>query len=516
MLTSRSPGSRCISGVVLALTFAAAHLPIEAEARSLNLHDLIEEESRQRALQQQKLDRFQDPKLFALLREANIALTNSDFTIAEIRARALIERSPASPQGWHLLGLALANLGDIDGAIDALDAADARYDVNAGPLVVKGELLLARGEAEAAREAFLAAIDKDPADWRAQESVASIALASGDVSSAISRLENVVKLAEPDYFDVRVRLASLYLGEERIEEAKGVLGSFAEANPDHAGVRIALGRIAFSEGRNDEATRLFDAAIALEPDVAQHRLFKARAELNARRFADAEATLTEAIAAFPDEPSLQLELGGLYGVTTDYARALGAFEAGAARWPDRPQFAAAASRAAYRLGDFETALAHAEAVAGRDSASATDQAWLGAVLERLDRPEPAIAAYEKAVAGDPSNWIALNNLASLIADKNPNRARDLARRALELSGGNDQVRATLGWALYKTGEAERSLAIFRDLAAGKPDSALYAYRLGRILTETGETEAGRAELARALAIDPVFPYAEDAKALLAP
>ena len=41
----------------------------------------------------------------------------------------------------------------------------------------------------------------------------------------------------------------------------------------------------------------------------------------------------------------------------------------------------------------------------KDAATAGDHFWHAVVLERLDRTEPAIAAYEKAVAGDGANWM---------------------------------------------------------------------------------------------------------------
>lgn len=514
MIASLFPASRFVAGAALALTLAAALLPCDAAARSLNLEDLIEQENRQRILEQQKLDRFEDPELFALLREANMSLTNGDFATAEERARELTELSPGSPQGWHLLGLALANLGNADGAIGALDKADTLYDVNAGPLVAKGELLLARGNVEAARRAFLAAVEKDPADWRAQESLGSIALASGDNSTAISRFENVVGLAAPDYFEPRVQLASLYLVEERIDDAKEVLESFAEANPEHPGVRVALGRIAFSEGRNDEAERLFDAAVSLKPESPGLRIFKARAQLNAGRTDAAEQTLVAAQSDLPGNREVQLELAALYGVTRDYARAADAFRSGLDTWPDDPAFRSGLSQAAYRAGDYETALEQAAALAERTEASAGDHFWHAVVLERVGRVEPAIAAYETAVEGNPENWIALNNLASLLTETAPARAVTLAERAEQASGGVDQVKSTLGWALFSAGEAERALPLLREIADRNPENAVFAYRLGRILIETGEADAGRDMVARALSLDPEFRNAEEARRLL--
>jgi tetratricopeptide (TPR) repeat protein len=198
----------------------------------------------------------------------------------------------------------------------------------------------------------------------------------------------------------------------------------------------------------------------------------------------------------------------------DYRGALATFEEGARRWPEEAGFRAGASRAAYRVEDYATALSHAEALATRDAATAGDHFWHAVVLERLEETDRSVAAYEMAVAGDGANWIALNNLASLVTDADPDRAVDLARRAAEVSGGNPQVRTTLAWALHTAGASAEALELLRELTVRDPGNAVVAYRLGRVLLETGEPDAGRSEIARALEMDPAFRHADAARRLL--
>ena len=181
-----------LGAILSAFLVGPVILPSATAAKSIDLQDLIESqrpETEALRLREQKLDQFRDPELFKLLRDITIALFENDFVIAENRARALSVKAPLSPQGWHLLGLALANQGRVDEAIKALDQAAGIYEVNADPLVIKGDLLLAQGDKHAARDAFEAAAARDPDDWRAQDSLATMALEEGDAGEALTRSE---------------------------------------------------------------------------------------------------------------------------------------------------------------------------------------------------------------------------------------------------------------------------------------------------------------------------------------
>lgn len=499
---------RCFLAALLVLQTASA------SASRLDYEDLISPQERELLLRGQQIDHFADPETLSLYRAASSALEGADPEAALAAAQALTDRAPDRPQGWYMLGLAWANLGENAKALEALDRAADLFRNNASALIVKGDLLLAAGDREAARDAFRAAAETDPSDWRAHDSLGKFALDVGDRAAAHEHLERAVETAPDDVFDPRVRLASLLISEGALDRGEDILEAFSAENPAHSAAQVALGRLAFTRGDNLSARAYFDRAVSLQPENPGLRVFKARAELNAGLVDEAMDTLRTARIDMPGWPVLAMELGSLHGVVRDYDAALATFAEGAREWPDRPGFHRGASRAAYRLAQWDTALFHSEAVMSLQDTVSADHLWHGAVLEKLDRREDARAAYAAAVESDPGNWVALNNLAALSVDTDPDRAVELATAALDESGGNVAVQATLAWALFRSGNPTRGETLLREVVARAPDSALFRYRLGLILLETDRSADGRTEIAAALDLDPEFRFAAEARELL--
>ncbi|MFH0954375.1 MAG: tetratricopeptide repeat protein [Verrucomicrobiota bacterium] len=133
----------------------------------------------------------------------------------------------------------------------------------------------------------------------------------------------------------------------------------------------------------------------------------------------------------------------------------------------RGRFYEATRQPAEALGDYEAALK-------LESSDAGLRVRLGNVYRALGRDGDAERAYRLAIAEDPHNAKAYNNLAYLLAEQA--RALDeavaLARQALILEPTSPLATDTLGFALYqqgKYGEAadvlERARARARDLPA---------------------------------------------------
>jgi superkiller protein 3 len=111
----------------------------------------------------------------------------------------------------------------------------------------------------------------------------------------------------------------------------------------------------------------------------------------------------------------------------------------------------------------------------------------GTVLQMGERPDEAIAAYERALEYDPRNWVTLNNLAFVLADEKHEyqRALGFAQRAVAIAD-NAYTLDTLGWIYvglkqYAPAIAELSRAIRLD-----PDYAWAYYHLGEAHRRAGQ------------------------------
>lgn len=82
----------------------------------------------------------------------------------------------------------------------------------------------------------------------------------------------------------------------------------------------------------------------------------------------------------------------------------------------------------------------------------------------------AIGNYETAVAMQPENPIALNNLAWLIKEINTERAVELSARAMELAPENPSILDTHGWILHLAGQNQKAEPIIERALALSPEN----------------------------------------------
>jgi uncharacterized protein (TIGR03790 family) len=116
----------------------------------------------------------------------------------------------------------------------------------------------------------------------------------------------------------------------------------------------------------------------------------------------------------------------------------------------------------------------------------------------------AIAAYRKAVATDPKDWISLNNLAYLIAvsENKPADALGLAEQALQLSGGSLVVADTVGWIKHLLGDDAGAIKLIAPAAKGLRGSADVQLHAAMVFAALGRNEDATAALKAAEAADP--------------
>ena len=447
------------------------------------------------------------------LAEAVVAFRASRFPEAETATRGVTEASPDHPAAWYLLGLVLANENRFDEALAALDRAGALYTANATPIVVKGDLLASLGRGDEAAAAYQAALARDPSNWTAHEGLARLAERAGQEGAAIDHYAQAVKLTGPDHPFPRLRLARLLLGRDDPAGALRALDGLAagEAAPDEA---LELAGRAELAGGDAAAARGHLGRLAARGTSPRGALLLAALERETGNLAAAEKVLRGALATHPADPELHFELGNILGAQRDYPGALDSYLAGLRDAPSDLRLIKGASMADLRLGHPDRALERATALASHPDRGAGDLVWLASLQEMQDRKAEAEESYRAALALQPKNVVALNNLAMLLKDRDPARAVALAEAAGALAGENAAIRDTLGQVYLAAGRASEAVGIYAALVAAKPGDPRLACLHGRALILAGSRDRGRAELERALALAPDFDGAAEARALL--
>ena len=437
----------------------------------------------------------------ATLRKAMTAFSQNQFSETEAYARRITRGAPDAPEGWYVLGLALANQEKYDDAIQALDTSAQYYQENTQPLIVKAEILTAIDRTDEAAQAYEAATAKDPTLWDAHEILGLYAERNGDIPEAQSRFEQAIEHAPANRFYPHLKLANLFLSQRRTEEAVAVLQAYLGTSPNNLEAMASLGHIQRRAGLEADAIKTFTVLTERAPDDPSAAVVLVRALAGAGQVDAALARVQSAIERLDPDIGLQAELGRLLAGKRDYTAAKAAYDAGLALDPDNFVVLKGASAVNQRLGDMPKAIAHARRLTELRPDSANDLIWLANLYEFDGNKDDAIVAYEAALGIAPENWIVQNNLASLISTSDPDRAVDLASKAMTAKPDVSAVQDTLGWAKFLAGDLAGASELFSDLTTANPENANYTLRLGRIQAAQGLKDAARASFKKAEGLD---------------
>ena len=113
---------------------------------------------------------------------------------------------------------------------------------------------------------------------------------------------------------------------------------------------------------------------------------------------------------------------------------------------------------------------------------------LGTIQDGAAEYDKAEASYRAALANDPSNVIALNNLAYLVAvrQKKPADALPLAERAYALAPGDGNIADTLAWVHHLAGNKVQAGRYIAEALRGEPNSAEVHLHAAAILLDAGD------------------------------
>jgi Flp pilus assembly protein TadD len=130
-------------------------------------------------------------------------------------------------------------------------------------------------------------------------------------------------------------------------------------------------------------------------------------------------------------------------------------------------------------------------------------------------PELAAARYRQALALQPNNATALNNLAYDIAvrQNKPAEALPMARKALSLAPTNATIMDTVGWIEFLLGNNAEASRILGLAAKGAPKNAEVRLHNALALAAQGARAAAATELAAALELDPELEKRQDVREL---
>ena len=379
-----------------------------------------------------------------------------------------------------------------------------------------GIVALEKKDLSSAEAAFNRSIKLDGKAAGPYLGLAQVVLARGQKAAAEQYLKQAVTLA-PDNASIQTTWGAFLYSQKELPEAEAALRKALTLDPKQAAAHVHLGDMYLTAFRKpDEAIREYRAALALAPQHPGAHYAMGLALLAKNDLGQAETEFLAASKIAPQNPLPHHALGRVYATQRRWDEALTAFDAAIKALPsfaaphlERGQIFAA-------KGDDERAIQEYAEAQRKDPKRAVGSLAIGMVHQRHQRWVQAEQAYLAALKIEPAHAVAYNNLAWMAADRKVNTTQALAwaRKAVELAPKVPEFHGTLAWVYRAQGDLARAERTLRAAAAMTPQRATIVYSLGRIYLEEGKKALALAEMQKALAIDPKFAGADEARKTL--
>jgi len=252
----------------------------------------------------------------------------------------------------------------------------------------------------------------------------------------------------------------------RLGEASGLYQEILQSTPDDIDALYLLGAIAHQTGEPAHAVALMRRALAVAPDQA--RCYKILGLGLAALGKDEEAESSfQQLIVLDDSPDSYNSLGVLHTKQERFDDAIAAFRQALERDPEHARALAGLGQALQTLARTEEAvpfLKRAIVLLPDDPDLHCD---LGNALQTLRQLPDAIAAYQRSLQLNPNlsgAWYSAGCAES--SRKDYVAAIACFRRALEIRPDWPEAQHNLGQVLFKMGQVEEAVDLFRQASAG--------------------------------------------------
>lgn len=478
-----------------------------------------------------------DPALAELA--ARAALTQDDPQAAQRAATLWVKLAPTSSKAQQITAFALLKAGDRAGAQAALEQVVALARTPARGYMQAVQLLAGLPDVTDRVALMRTLVEAQPEDADAQFALATLAATTDDSETALAATSRAAEL-RPGWTKPRLFQVRILLGEDRMDDALAALEAHRAAIPEDAELSMLRAQFHIEAEQYAEALVIFDqmltqgveqaevlfaaAVLALQiEDIDAARQYLEGLRETGARPADT-AFLFGQMEELADNPDLAID----WYAQVSGDNATNAQVRIASIRAQRGEIAAAREqlqqlRVQYPGQSITLYLIEAELLRDQQQreeaievlgvALAADpdhpdllyaRAMLAVALDRLDVLE---ADLRRILIRDPDHADALNALGYTLADRTDrlDEAHRFIERALQLRPEEPAVLDSMGWVLYRMGDAAAAEPYLRR-ALDKLFDAEIAAHLGEVLWELGRHDEARLVWQRALDADPHHEY----------
>lgn len=487
----------------------------------------------------------------ALLLDGRLAMQRADFETAVASFRAVLKGQPDSVPVLHLLAEAQLRKGDTELAGDNLRRAVELAPLNIDARIKYARYLIANKDLPNALEQIDKALHQDPVNPNALAAKSEVLAAKGDLTAVKAELAKL-KEVEPDNPETFLRLARVYMAEGDVTAAlaevdavlarddknllalvlktdilaatrdeaglEKTINRIKTAAPDNAEGYFRRGRFLRTKGDTAGALKEYEQAYALAKDAGKLAMLTEIINIQVES-GQSDAALARLQTLQRDEPKHMIAnelLGRVYMARKDYSAAEAAYAQQLQINPNSAMGYGQLAAAREQQGNKAGAVAAYEQGLGVLKDDVSLNIGLAGLYERQGDFEASIGVYEKVLAQQADNAVAVNNLASLLADKRTDaqsldRAKVLAAKLVPVQ--RPAIQDTVGWVYYRAGEYAKAVEVLEKVVDAEPKVPIFQYHLGMAYAKSGDKAKARVALTKGLELGD-FAEKDEARQVL--
>lgn len=366
-------------------------------------------------------------------------------------------------------------------------------------------------DTDKAQKAAEAWVSLDPKSIQAHRLNLLLDLRAEDLDAAVSEIEALVRLKDPDLENTLIEMARWVETEKPRETGLTLFRGFAERLPGVGEVQLACGYLASEMGLGAEALARVEDALRLHPGWSRALMLKAQLQLQSGETKAARASLEMARRHDPENPRLALLYGQFLAKAGDFHAAERTLTEVLGRDPSSEEARFALASVWMELGETERARKEFDFLSADPRWQAQSLFSMALIDARAGRSEQALREFDAIGDGPLAFDARFNSISALIALHRTDEAR---RRLVEARAAfpKEQLRLFLIEAelLVKLKDAEAAFALLSEAIQALPGQMELFYSRALVAEQAGRLDVMEADLKKLLETSPDDPAALNA------
>ncbi|MDP2904149.1 MAG: tetratricopeptide repeat protein [Methylovulum sp.] len=468
-----------------------------------------------------ELDEDAEQVLSAKMLLAKIAFDVSDFETSEKIVAEVLTVNPNYIDAKIFQARLLLTKKQYDNAIDLLSKVLWEKPDSEETLILLAQSFAIKGDQKQAEKQFLRVLEINPANLQALTYVYDKALTVKDVNYAQEIVEKALKV-EPENLMLLERLVKLNLLTNKWDSAKETVQRILNSNNPQAKnlAKYLQGKIFQEQGECVKAIELYKELVVNISGNYEVLVNMLRCYESINKKDDMIAFLNDLLAKDSQNISAGIVLGNLLVTNKQFDKSslllMNLIEGN----KKISELYASLAKVKLAQGDNKAAIAIYQDGLQQNPGDIKLLLSLATLYEIQGDYDSATSTYEALLINDPSLDLALNNLASILSERNT--SGENLKKAIQLAekfkdSTQPYYKDTYAWAMVKQGDVNKGLNLLNQIITSAPDIPIFRYHLGVAHYKNGNNGAAIAELKQALELAAKtggFPDEKAAEALL--